>query len=94
MSVGDKYHRDEFELQHMVTNEHQQETVAERSAQQHRLKTTTHGVSKTKIKIVYAGLLLLFIVSGGIIALNYYRTAQASDVNIEKKQGKTDQILK
>ncbi|CAF4227018.1 unnamed protein product, partial [Adineta steineri] len=92
MSVGDKYHRDEFELQHMVTIEHHQETVAKMSAQQHRLKTTTHGVSKTKIKIVYAGLLLLFIVSGGIIALNYYRTAQASDANIEKEQGETNMV--
>ncbi|CAF3998279.1 unnamed protein product, partial [Adineta steineri] len=95
MSVDDKYHKDEFELQHMVTNEHQQETVAEMTAQEHRLKTIssrTYGVSKTKIKIVYAGLLLLFIVSGGIIALDYYRTAQVNDANIEKEQDETKML--
>ncbi|CAF4155942.1 unnamed protein product [Adineta steineri] len=92
MSVDDKYHKDELELQHMVTNEHQQEAVAEMTAQEHRLKTMTYGVSKTKIKIVYAGLLLLFVVSGGIIALNYYRTAQASNVNIEKEQDETKMV--
>ncbi|CAF3902729.1 unnamed protein product, partial [Adineta steineri] len=95
MSVSNQYHRVESELQYTATNEHQQGTVPEVTVQQHRLKTTStwiHSVSKTKIKCMCAGLLLLFIVSVGIIALHYHRAARVTDTNIVREQGETKMV--
>ncbi|CAF1026457.1 unnamed protein product [Adineta steineri] len=95
MSVSNQYHRVESELQYTTTNEHQQGTVPEVAVQQHPLKTIStwiHAVSKTKIKFMCAGLLLLFIVSVGIIALHYHRATLVTDANIVREQDETKMV--